>query len=534
MNRTTSPAARGQLAALVLAAVGTLLLVSCAESEVTDSQTATVLVVASTSAAQGLSTPDATPPQATGDVPPAPTATPVAATAVIRRNTPTVVPTVVPTVTSIPTPTPASTEVPTSTPVPAPAPEPTLPPPPPRAIATGPVNRIAFGDGRGSIFTVNPDGTDLVAVAGGAVEGGDLLYKFPVWSPDGGSLAFSSIFVAGSAIAQTSYHRADADGTGDVITLAFATTAGTGVGPGIPHFSSWSPDGDRIALTLSGEFGIGTVVMGSYSGQSSRPIALGAPLYVNWAPDGTALLIHQPIGLHMLPVTDLGAGLPTLVGTGAMSYFSPSWAPDSTSFAHVEFVDEVNSVILTQKDDFADQVVITEADARVALGWSTDGNKLAIAKSDGIAFHTLSVFTPENGELRTLYEGVIRSFWWSPDSSKLAIVEDSPAVSFAHTWSVIDVESGDVTPLVTHFATDDFYFVQTFFDQFVESHSVWAPDSSQIVISGKILDPEEAVKSDGILEPPDLSEFQIWVIDAAGLDDPVSVGAGNIGSWSPR
>ena len=49
-----------------------------------------------------------------------------------------------------------------------------------------------------------------------------------------------------------------------------------------------------------------------------------------------------------------------------------------------------------------------------------------------------------------------------------------------------------MTQLVTHFAADDFFFIQTFFDQYVESHSVWAPDSSRIVISGKIVDPEDA------------------------------------------
>ena len=184
------------------------------------------------------------------------------------------------------------------------------------------------------------------------------------------------------------------------------------------------------------------MVMGSYSGQAPRPIALGAPLYVNWAPDGTAILVHQKIGLHILPVTDLGAGFPTLIGTGSMSYFSPAWAPDSSSFAHVEFIDGTNSVVLTQRAELTEQVVITEADSRVALGWSPDGKKLAIAKSDGIAFHTLSVFTADDSVLQTLFEGDVRAFWWSPDSSSLAIVEDSPVIPFANVWSVIEVESG--------------------------------------------------------------------------------------------
>ena len=190
--------------------------------------------------------------------------------------------------------------------------------------------------------------------------------------------------------------------------------------------------------------------------------------------------------------------------------------------------------MLTQRDELTEQVVITEADIRVALGWSPDGKKLVIAKSDGIAFHTLLVFTADDSALQTLFEGDVRAFWWSPDSSSLAIVEDSPVIPFANVWSVIDVESGGVTELVTHFATDDFFFIQTFFDQYVESHSVWAPDSSRIVISGKIVDPEDATRSDGNAGPPEESDFQIWVLDASGVDDPVSIGSGNVASWSPR
>ncbi|MCZ6618466.1 MAG: hypothetical protein O7E57_10065, partial [Gammaproteobacteria bacterium] len=264
---------------------------------------------------------------------------------------------------------------------------PTPPPPPPRAIATGPVNRIAFADGRGSIFTVNPDGSGLATVASGTTAGEQILYTFPVWSPDGGSVAFSSVRLVGGVF-QSAYHRADADGSGVVVTLAIDFTAGRGMGPGIPHFSSWSPDGNRIALTTSGEFGIGTIVLGSYAGQPSRTIAIGAPLYVNWAPDGTALLVHREAGLHMFPVTDLGTGVSALIGPGSMSYFSPSWAPDSGSFAHVEFVDGKNSIVLTQRGDINDQVVVAEADIRVGLGWSPDGKRLAISKSSGDAFHT--------------------------------------------------------------------------------------------------------------------------------------------------
>ncbi|MCZ6539003.1 MAG: hypothetical protein O6922_04155, partial [Chloroflexi bacterium] len=520
MNRVTLPASRARLAALLLGAFAIIAITSCTgptEQDTRPGPTSTSIPATATVTPEP-SGPEMTRVPGTVDEQPAAQATVSPATAVTRESTPTVVPTVEPTRTPTPTP----------TPVPTLAPGPTPTPPPPRAIATGPVDRIAFADGLGSIFTVNPDGSGLATVADSSMAEGELLYTFPVWSPDGGSLAFSSILIVSGAATRSAYHRADADGSGGVITLAFDYSTGSGVGPGIPHFSSWSPDGTRIALTTSGEFGIGTMVLGSYSGQSPRAIALGAPLYVNWAPDGTALLVHQVVGLHMIAVTDLGAGLPTLIGTGSMSYFSPSWAPDSGSFAHVEFVDGNNSVVLTQKGDTNDQVVITGGDIRVGLGWSPDGKRLAISKSSGDAFETLSIFSADDGLLQTLLEGEIRAFWWSPDSSRLAIVEDSPVIEFAHVWSVIDVESGDVTPLVTQFVSDDFFFVQTFFDQYVESHSIWAPDSSRIVIAGAILDPSEVVRPGGEPRPPQEFDSQIWVIDAAGIDDPVSVGTGTI------
>ena len=526
MNRISLPADRARSAAFLLGALAVIAMASCTGSAEQEAQHRPTFTSEPAAAAvtSGSSEPEKT--QTNEGVVEKQAVQPTAVPTAIKNPEPT--PTVIPTVE------PTRTSPPTVIPVPTLAPRPTPTPPAPRAIATGPVNRIAFGDGLGSIFTVNPDGSGLTTVAGGSTTGEAIFYKFPVWSPDGGSLSFSSIFIVGGAVTQNAYHRADADGNGGVVTLVVGDGAGSGVGPGIPHFSSWSPDGNRIALTTSGEYGIGTMVIGSYSGQSPRAIALGAPLYVNWAPDGTALLVHQNAGLHMIPVTDQGAGVPALIGTGSMYYFSPSWAPDSGSFAHVEFVDGTNSVVLTQRGDTSDQVVITEADVRIGLGWSPDGKLLAISKSSGSAFQTLSVFSAEDGLLRTIFEGKIRAFWWSPDSSRLAIMEDSPVIEFADLWSVLDIESGEMTPLATLFASDDFFFVQTFFDQYMESHSIWAPDSSRIVIAGAIVDLAEVVQPNGEVELPEAFVSRIWVIDAEGVDDPVSIGTGTIASWSPR
>jgi TolB protein len=407
-------------------------------------------------------------------------------------------------------------------------------PVPARAIATGRVDRIAFENGDGSIFTVDPDGSDLTVVGDGSLESGGHRYTFPVWSPDGGSVLFSSFLLVNNTEIQSALHRADADGNGVVVTLTIDPRSQRGVGPGVPHFSSWSPDGERIALTTSSEFGIGSVLLDSHSGERPKGIAIGAPLYINWAPDGSSILVHQDAGLHLIRVNGSASGMPIPVGTGSISFNSPSWAPDSKSFAHIESINGDSSVVITNVDELDDHKIIGDADTRVAVGWSPDGKQIAIARSSGVIFNTLSVYDVDAGEESIIHEGDVRAFWWSPDSSKLAIIEDSSDIYMAHTWSVIDVDSGDVIGLGTHIGSNLFLFVQSFFDQYVESHNIWSPDSSHIVISGAILDVENMLRSDIATELPDDLDSHIWVVDVSGENEPFSVARGTIASWSPQ
>ena len=78
------------------------------------------------------------------------------------------------------------------------------------------------------------------------------VYTFPIWSPDGGSVLFSSYVNFTGAAAQSALYRADADGNGEIVTLAFDNASRSGIGPFAPHFSSWSPNGERLAITTGG------------------------------------------------------------------------------------------------------------------------------------------------------------------------------------------------------------------------------------------------------------------------------------------
>lgn len=147
------------------------------------------------------------------------------------------------------------------------------------------------------------------------------------------------------------------------------------------------------------------MLLGSYSGEAPKGIALGAPLYFNWAPDGTAILIHQDAGLHMIPVAGSTSGAPIAIGNGSVSFNSASWSPNSRSFAYVDSFGGKTSVVITQKSDLDKNEIIADGAIRVGLGWSPDGKHLAIARSSGTAFKTLSIYSPADSSERTIYEG---------------------------------------------------------------------------------------------------------------------------------
>ena len=403
-----------------------------------------------------------------------------------------------------------------------------------REIVNGPVNRIAVDNGKGSIYTIDPNGQNLTPVAKGSNRKGEFRFTFPVWSPDGGTLLFSSFIIVEESVSQSALHRAYADGSGEIVTLAVDPTSQSGVGPGVPHFSTWSPVGDRIALTTSGEFGIGSMLLGSNSGESPEGIAVGAPLYINWAPNGSAILVHQDSELYLIRIENSGTSAPVLIGSGSDSYNSASWAPDSKSFAYVDAIDGSTSIVVTKVEDINDQDIIGSGASRVALGWSPSGDRMAIARSSGEAFHTLSIYDLNEQKENILFKGQTRAFWWSPDGTKIAVIDDSPEIELAHQWLVIEVDTGAVVPLVTQVLSDQFLFVQVFFDQYVDSHNIWSPDSTQIVVSGAVIDPSAVTDSDGVVLLPERFDSQIWVLDASGDSPPKSLGSGTIASWSSQ
>lgn len=139
--------------------------------------------------------------------------------------------------------------------------------------------RIAFSSWQHNsyniIYTMNPNGTDLVEVTDPAMSG-----TFPHWTPDGQKLAFLS------RIPPAGIYVIDADGSNQTLLLA---------GVDILDFA-WSPIGNTLALAKSVpptnnkdlflyQIDTGSTVRLTVSDRNHNS--------VDWSPDGDRLIFHS-------------------------------------------------------------------------------------------------------------------------------------------------------------------------------------------------------------------------------------------------
>ncbi|HSL77076.1 MAG TPA: hypothetical protein VK867_09035 [Candidatus Limnocylindrales bacterium] len=345
------------------------------------------------------------------------------------------------------------------------------------------------------------------------------------------------------------------DGSISVIGADGTSTLLDDTSDGMYGFPTWSPDGSRIAAVRSDGTNTSVVVFDAPAGGStSAPKVIfakpsAAPFYLYWTPDGedVSFLVTEAdvLNLRLAPADGSapldGSGAGSLIRSGNPFYYD--WLSGDRLLAHIGSgsdaflgelgVDGVSGTALEEPGDFRSAVVSPDHASIAFVRGATGGpGEVVVSGRDGSNEHSMTVygqtalmFDPSgtrvasigasrpdetagfplgplkvidgpSGEVRTLVDGAVASFWWSPDGKTIAALRVQPTIGSATPSGepaqdatnevrliFVDVASGATLSQPVIRPTERFVTALiAYFDQYALSHQLWAPDGSALLM----------------------------------------------------
>ncbi len=385
----------------------------------------------------------------------------------------------------------------------------------------------------GNIYTIDQGGNGRTPVTADAFSDGEnyRIYGMPIWSPNSESLAFTGYQgVSESGPTSISLFTAGKDGS----ALVEAHTS-----PQLLVFYYWSPSSDQlgfISQTPNQGLALHTVPTG---GGETRLVDAGAPYYWAWSPDGSSVMAHvggnlsSPAHLSLLQLE------PEVVEFGLdvepAQFKAPAFSPDGSQVLVAGRTEAGTSALVLMDALGQNQQVLTEYNGSIAFAWSPNGERVAYIVTPDAALGTpgtLTILDP-SGKKKPIEvkDQSVYAFFWSPDSKQIAYFIDQPLELEAESeeaqqqqnfiWGlhVLDANNGRTHSVQdTLIATEQFLQVVPYFDQYVQTLTIWSPDSKNLVVSG--------YRQDGTPT--------IMVVAASGKLEPRYIADGLAAFWSPR
>jgi TolB protein len=396
--------------------------------------------------------------------------------------------------------------------------------PGPRLAVVDPAGALSWMDGSG--------GAPTRYARGGTV------FQFPAWSPDGTRIAAIGTGPDGGGVYVVRARAATDPPAEPVVIYESAERP--------PFYLYWTPDGRQVSFLTTEPDGLALRIVPADGSGSAYVARAGAPMYWSFI-DPDTMLVHSGTSGSDGFFGEVGLDGSPFVGTdrAAGVFRAPAASADGRHRAYFSAAnDSIGEVVRESRDGTGTTRIRVFGSGAVAF--SPTGGALAFLAPDRpvspappLPVGPLRILDPGAAEARTLLEGNVVGFFWSPTGREIAVLrlagpDDNMTDAFSGEivlaratreiaagvslrLSIVTVADG-ATRSERVVRLSDLFVNQVlpFFDQYALSHRFWSPDGSSIVLP--------------LVGAGDVTELTVIPADGG---EPRTVAVAEMGSWSP-